>query len=132
MNLSLGDPTRASTPLKTEASTSNSAPLKESLPRTASSGRPHAGKRGEVNTSALDDENFKEYIALKYDDLLDETCPLGDESLIALIKSERIHQKFLELSNERLSVARAQEDDTAADLHVKVAEIISKQIDGEA
>ena len=132
LNLSLGDPTRASTPLKTEASTSNSAPLKESLPRTASSGRPHAGKRGEVNTSTLDDENFKEYIALKYDDLLDETCPLGDESLIALIKSERIHQKFLELSNERLSVARAQEDDTAADLHVKVAEIISKQIDGEA
>ena len=100
--------------------------------RTASSGRPHTGKRGEVNTSTLDDENFKEYIALKYDNLLDKTCPLGDESLIALIKSERIHQKFLELSNERLSVARAQEDDTAADLHIKVAEIISKQIDREA
>ena len=31
-----------------------------------------------------------------------------------------------------MSVAHAQEDDTAADLHVKVAEIISKQIDGEA
>ena len=132
LNLLLGDPNRASTPAKNEASTSDSTPLKESSARTASRGPPHAGRRGEVNTSTLDDENFKEYIALKYDDLLDETCPVGDESLIALMKAERIHQKFLELSNECLSVARAQEDDLAADLHGKVAEIISKQIDGEA
>ena len=132
LNLTLGDQNRASTPAKAVPSTSNSTPAKESSTRTASSGLPHAVRRGEVNTSRLDNENFKEYIALKYEDLLDETCPLGDKSLIALIKSERIQQKFLELSNKRLLVARAQEDDTAADLHLKVTEIISKQIDGEA
>ena len=93
---------------------------------------PHAGRCREFSTSRLDDETYKEYIQWKYEDLLDKTCPLGDVYLIALVKSERIQQKFLELSNKCLSEARTSEDDTAADLHLRVTEIISKQIDGEA
>ena len=126
----VGHPAKESTPI--DAIAGSSTEKGASIPRTSSRGKPHAGRKGHTrfppDSGALSDDGIMDW----YSKVVDDNCPVDDEAVSSLFKADKIKRKFLEACSDRLTAAQSRESETASKLQLSLAELMSKQAEGQA
>ena len=121
-------PAKESTPVDAVASSSTGTGA--AMPCTSSRGKPHAGRKGHTrfppDSGALSDDGIIDW----YSKVVDDNCPVDDEAVGFLFKADKI--KFLEACSDRLTAAQSRESETASKLQLSLAELMSKQAEGQA
>ena len=125
-------PVKESTPVNAVAGSSTNDGKGASASRILSKGKPQAGRKGHMcfphDSGALSDQGIMEWYAM----VVDDDCPIDDEAICSLFKADKIKQKFLEACNDHLATAQSQESETASMLQLSLAELMSKQSEGQA
>ena len=122
-------PAKESTPDIATPSTSHSG-KGASKPRVSSRGLPQAGSRGPGLFPGGDVPMGD--IVQWYSRGVDDACPSKDEAIRSLYKAEKIKRKFLRTCSKRLSRAQSQEYESATQLQVQLAELMSNQAEEQA
>ena len=126
----VGHPAKESTPVDAVASSSTGTGA--AMPRISSRGKPHAGRKGHTrfppDSGALSDDGIIDW----YSKVVDDNCPVDDEAVGSLFKADKIKRKFLEACSDRLTAAQSRESETASKLQLSLAELMSKQAEGQA